>query len=657
MCGISGFLDMERGVDTATLMKMNQIIRHRGPDDEGYAFFSEKQSLMAWGRDTDPAWPRAGTPPVEQVDGAPFFLGLGHRRLSILDLSIQGHQPMTDETGSLFVAFNGEIFNYVELIQELREMGYAFHTTCDTEVLLNAYRAWGEACVTHFNGMWAFALWDSGKHRLFCSRDRLGVKPFHYYHQGNKLVFGSELKQLIQDDTLPRVMDEETLATNLIYGLSDYNERTLIQDMVMLPGGHNLLVEVDVPGRRIASFAVKRYWKLETDYYSQQPERGYAQLVGEEFSRSVRYRRRSDAKVGALLSGGLDSSCIVAEVCRQMKEERRSPADFHTFTSCYRNAPQHDERSYAQLLAQSAGCTEHLVFPEPEDMARDYERLTWHCEGITGFSVLALYKLLDEVNRQGIKVILNGQCGDETMFGYERYYAFYFADLVKRGKLRQALKEFRMASENSRLSKKQLAEYYAYFNFPVVRNRKKQALAKKYLTPKVARTLNYPLLKPLLFPKSLRELQYYELTATQLTHILRFDDRIYMSHSIESRVPFVDYRFIETAAKIPPRYKIKNGYTKSLMREYMDGKMPNEVTWRKNKIGFSAPADQWVKKFPAGYVENLMRDARSAPYFQLDAIGALYRSKPHDPMIASFIAVETFMRLFDVSSPAKEAVQ
>lgn len=649
MCGISGYLDFDQGVNVAVLQRMNNAIRHRGPDDEGYLLINEAGLQAAAGNDTV-AQLKGELPLLAMARYDGCFLGLGHRRLSILDLSPQGHQPMSSAHGRYSVAFNGEIYNYIELRQQLAEMGYVFYTDCDTEVLLRAYEAWGEDCVLHFNGMWAFALWDAQKQTLFCSRDRLGVKPFHYYRKGNHFVFGSELKQLIQDPAVPRVLDEPTLAANLIYGISDYNERTLLKDVVTLPGGCNLTVRLDVPHGCIASFQIRRYWQLNTDYYLQDPPQGYAALIGEEFSRSVRWRLRSDAKIGALLSGGLDSSCIVAEVGAQLAAAGKDPAAFETFTSCYHDAPEHDERHFAQLAAQSAGCSWVPVYPQPVDIAKDFEQLTWHCEGITGFSVLALYKMLDTVAARGVKVVLNGQCGDETMFGYERYYAYYFADLFKRGKWRTLAREFGQASHNSRLTVGQLAAYYAYFNIPAVRNRRREKATAPYLQRRVFEALPYETIAKQIYPGDLRRLQYNELTATQLPHILRFDDRIYMAHAIESRVPFVDYRFVEAAAKIPPNHKIRNGYTKSLMREYIDDKLPQEVTWRTNKIGFSAPTAQWVRGFSQDYLLDLTENARSAPFFRLDKVRELLRTRPNDPVAANFIAIEVFMRKFQATA-------
>ena len=255
MCGISGYLDLDRGVDTDTLRRMTDVIRHRGPDDEGYALIGKEGAAFYRGEDT---LPQLSLPPLEQ-GGSGTFLGLGHRRLSILDLSAAGHQPMALPERDLTLTYNGELYNYLELRAQLEALGHRFRTNCDTEVLLHAYCQWGEDCLDHFNGMWGFALWDGKENKLFCARDRLGAKPLHYYHNANKLLLGSELKQLCQDPTIRRTFNRPYLAANLMYRLGDYDDETLIEGMRALPPGHKLVVQVAPEGDRIVSVTVTPY--------------------------------------------------------------------------------------------------------------------------------------------------------------------------------------------------------------------------------------------------------------------------------------------------------------------------------------------------------------------------------------------------------------
>ena len=645
MCGISGYLDLKNGVSVETLRQMNDVIRHRGPDDEGYALIGACGAFLCGGADTDPS---LNLPPLSNaflVEGG-AFLGLGHRRLSILDLSPSGHQPMYLPAQQLALVYNGEIYNYIELRQELEGLGCRFHSSSDTEVLLQAYCVWGEDCLSHFNGMWSFALWDGRNKKLFCARDRLGAKPFHYWHQGDKLIFGSELKQLCQDNTIPRRFNLSYLSANLMYGLSDYNDQTLVEGMQVLRPGHQMTVQLDNSLSHIANVTVRPYWELKVGEYEPLSPSQWQEKVRDEFSRSVRWRLRSDAPLAALLSGGLDSSCLVTEICSQLDD----PAAFQTFTTSYPGRTDCDEWAFADMVNRRCGCQGHQIFPDPsDDIAGRYKRLIWSIEGFGGPALLGPQILLEEIHRRGFKVILNGQCGDETMLGYERYYTYYFLDLLKQGKVSEFLRSFRLASLHSALTLPQLFAMFFYFNLPIVRDQRQLHRTGQFVRKELLAQRKGAELHPLLYHDSLQHLQKTELTATQLTHIVRFDDRQCMSASIESRIPFMDYRFVELAVQIPPSLKIQNGYTKSIMRELFDARMPKEVTWRTNKMGFGAPVDRWAAAFPEDYLYELLHTAKTAPFFRIDA---LEKAVPHRSdrihSLFAFVQAEEFARCFDV---------
>lgn len=638
MCGISGYLDMASGVDTAVLRRMNDVIRHRGPDDEGYALIGPGGAEFFSGPDT-----LVSLPPLPETAGA--FLGLGHRRLSILDLSESGHQPMCLPERGITVVYNGEIYNFIELRQELEAKGYAFRTACDTEVLLYAYCEWGEDCLSHFNGMWGFALWDGLKRKLFCARDRLGAKPFHYWRQGDKLLFGSELKQLCQDGGVPRHFNRSYLAANLMYRLSDYNEQTLIEGMRVLKPGHKLIVRLSADLRHIESIKAAPYWELKTGCRRDVSPREWKERVAAEFARSCRWRLRSDAPLAALLSGGLDSSCMVTELCGQMPD----PAALETFTTSYLGHAECDEWNFADMVNQACGCRGHLITPDLSNgIEKRYETLIWHLEGNCGLDHMGGKYLMDELHRRGFKVVLNGQCGDETMFGYERYYAYYFLDLLKKGHPAKMLREYLLASKHSAMSAARLLGMFAYFNIPAIRRKRQLRRVSAFVRRELLESRNREELHRLMYPHSLQDLQKTELTATQLTHIVRYDDRMYMSASIESRIPFMDYRFVELSAQIPPELKIKNGYTKNIMREVFDSRMPKAVTWRTNKMGFGAPVDLWRKQFSQEYLSDRIHNAKSRNYFQIDKLSQLVSQRPDAQEIFDFLLVEEFARLFGV---------
>lgn len=643
MCGISGYLDLKNGVSIETLRRMNDVIRHRGPDDEGYSLIGAEEIFLYAGPDTDPS---LALPLLSSSVEGSAFLGLGHRRLSILDLSPSGHQPMYLPAQQLALVYNGEIYNYIELRQELEGLGCHFHTSCDTEVLLQAYCVWGEECLSHFNGMWSFALWDGRANKLFCARDRLGAKPFHYWYQGDKLIFGSELKQLCQDNTIPRRFNCSYLSANLMYGVTDYNDQTLVEGMQVLKPGCQLTVQIDSSRTRITDVTVRPYWELNIGEYVPLSSAQWQEIVREEFSRSVRWRLRSDAPLTALLSGGLDSSCLVTEICSQLDD----PAALHTFTTSYPGRDDCDEWKFADMVNHHCGCTGHQIIPNPTDrIEQRFSDVVWHAEGFGNLSTLGAKAVFDEISRRGFKVILNGQCGDETMFGYERYYAYYFLDLLKRGKVIDFLREFRLASCHSILTMPQLLSMFFYFNFPVVRDQRQLHRSGSYIRRELLAQREKAELRALLYHDSLQHLQKTELTTTQLTNIVRFDDRISMSSSVETRIPFMDYRFVELSTRIPPQQKFENGYTKSIMRHLYDARMPKEVTWRINKMGFSAPVDRWAAAFSEDYLYDLLHTAKTAPYFQIDALEKLVPHRAeHVRALFEFVQAEEFARRFDV---------
>lgn len=644
MCGITGYLDTEAGVCVDVLKRMNDVIRHRGPDDEGYVLIGSSGQSAYSGPDTVPS---LRLPPLELSDGTSAFLGMGHRRLSILDLTESGHQPMCLSDRDLSIVYNGEIYNFIELRSELLSLGYEFRTSCDTEVLLAAYCEWGEDCLSHFNGMWGFALWDGRENKLFCARDRLGAKPLHYWHSGNRFVFGSELKQLCQPGAIPsRRFDYSYLAANLIYHISDFNDQTLVDGVHSLQPGHKLVVHLSDDRSKILSVAVSPYWELSVNYdHSVSPEEWYRQ-VAEEFSRSCQWRLRSDAPLAALLSGGLDSSCMVTELCGHLPD----PAALQTFTTSYPGRADCDEWAFADMVNQSCGCQGHQIVPDPCDgIEKRFENVIWHCEGFSGLSLLGPKYLLDHIHDLGYKVVLNGQCGDETMLGYERYYTFFFSELIKQRQIKKLWQEYQLAGRNSKLSLRTLTQMMAYFNLPVIRDTRQIRRAGRFVSQDVLARRNTEELHRLLYPKTMEQLQKIELTATQLTHIVRYDDRLYMSASVESRIPFMDYRFVELASRIPSTMKIKDGYTKHIMRVIFDSRLPKEVTWRTNKMGFGAPTDRWAAAFSRDYLMAQLDSAKTTPYFNIDFLKRTVVSSPTDASIFEFLQTEQFARQFDVS--------
>lgn len=641
MCGICGWIELKNKVEPKLLAAMNNIARYRGPDDEGYFLLGKGKGTFLSGEDT--CQMRNILPPVTGFSGH-AFLGMAHRRLSIIDLSEAGHQPMAVKNAQVCMTYNGEIYNYIELREELQKRGCVFYTNTDTEVLLHAYLTWGENCVEHFIGMWAFAIWDGRRHCLFCSRDRLGAKPFYYYRDSDRFLFASEMKQLCQNPCVVKKLDQNVFVTQVMWGLSDYSEDTMIQDIKELRGGHNLLIQLDPEDKTIESCRISPYWDVCMKNRNDSEEDVFGTLKS-----AIHLRMRSDVPIGVMLSGGVDSSCITAEVTEHFKEKGIAPSLLHTYTSCYRNFAEGDETYFAQKVNEYCGSSQNFIYPETENPFEEFQNMVWHYEGIVPFSTLGSFLLLKEVAKSGRKVLLNGQGADETMFGYERYYVWYLRDLLRAGHVKTAFAAYKKAVLHSKLSIRELFYYFLYFNIKSVRKTYIRKRMYPYITKRVKRNFSHNKdVYRYLFFDSMKEMQYRQIRNGQLTHILRMDDRSYMAYSMESRVPFIDHRYMERAVNIPPAAKIEDGYTKYLLRRAYENKLPREVVWRTNKMGWPSPAKKWVENFDKNEVEDYFKNSRLKTYFNTNKLWKLYVTKPESIQISTFLSAECLVRKLEI---------
>ncbi len=644
MCGICGWLSTERKIEVAIIKNMNNIARHRGPDDEGYAFISDQGIELFCGQDS-----RGSTLPLvskERLNN--IFLAFGHRRLSILDLSVKGHQPMCSADNQFCITFNGEIYNFVELRQELISKGYVFYSDSDTEVLLASYQEWGEDCVAHFNGMWGFAIWDAMQHKLFCSRDRLGAKPFYYYWDGKNFLFSSEIKQICQNPIVPRKMNASLLATEIFWRISDFSEESWLQDVNQLQGGQNLVLELPFSDEVVgANCRIYSYWDIDV---AKEKDKASIDRAMQIYRDAVRIRTRSDVPVGVMLSGGLDSSTLVAEVSEYFQALGRNSSEIQTFTSCWKDFHEGDEREFAHLVNEHCGTTENLIYPDAQDTLSAWEKMIWHQEGTAGIGALGSFLMLREIQKTGVKVLLNGQGADESMFGYERYYAWYLKDILYKQGMGAFFQAWNLAAKNSKLSHVELLEYMVYFLCYSVRKTRNEWRMAKYASPLLGKLFREnDSIRRFISLRNMTEMQYNELRRTQLTWILHLDDRLYMAFSMESRVPFIDYRYIEEAVRIPEDMKIIDGYTKYPIRKFIDGRLPDSVVWRRNKMGWPSPWKRWIDCFDKQRIGIMLKEPRSAKYFNIPAVRKLWEQDPYHSAMVQFLNVEIFMRLFDAA--------
>lgn len=412
MCGIAGIINAKGKLSKDKLQEMCKAIRHRGPDDEGYFLFSQSQGeLYAFGEDTF-GLSRKGLKDIKSISLDDISVGFGHRRLSIVDISEFGHQPMSIE--GITISYNGEIFNYEEIRKVLIDAGYQFQTNGDTEVIIKSYMHWGEDCVNHFNGMWAFAIFDQAKKKVFCSRDRFGIKPFYYYHTEEEIVFGSEIKQILATG-VEAYVNEAILFTHLVYKLEDHCRETFFENIFALEPGHSMIIQWD-PAIKVLHY---RYWELrKDDRYRSLTFEESAKMIGKKLEDSIRLRLSAEVEVGSCLSGGLDSSSIVSLVCRMLSSNEVS--QFKTFSACYDGHHEVDERFFSRKIVEDTGCKNFEVKPSGEKIISDFEKLVWHQdEPCGGLSIIASWCVMERASKEGVKVLLDGQGGDETLLGYE----------------------------------------------------------------------------------------------------------------------------------------------------------------------------------------------------------------------------------------------
>jgi asparagine synthase (glutamine-hydrolysing) len=572
MCGIAGIIAID-GFDPQTLVTMTHLVKHRGPDGFGFACDMPQNVGALEIFHNDNIVSRHVRPVV----------GLGNRRLAILDLSPSGNMPMVIQDGALCVTYNGEIYNYRELRAELESLGHSFRSGSDTEVLLHSYAQWAEECVEHFNGMWSFALWDRKRQRLFCSRDRFGVKPFYYAFDGRTFYFGSELKQLIYGAKLPRIANARVVYHFLEQFLFDYSDGTFFENIQQLRGGHSLTLDLQETLR----LKVWRHWELQIqpDAAKDRTESDVCDEFRELWENAVRIRLRSDVPVGSTLSGGIDSSSVICQA------RKLAPAQtFHTFSSCIEEKNL-DERPFISAVAKAIGSSGHLVYPKANSFWQRADQISYHQdEPIQSGAVFAQWSVMEAAREHGVPVLLGGQGGDETLCGYQKYRYFYLWQLLRHGNP-QLLREGFLSLRNGTQSSWTLTDASRYFpapfrtSFSVADRVCASTFRDDFATQRI----------PIGASSSISERQKLDLTLTSIPSLLHLEDRNSMAHSIETRLPFLDYKLVEFAVNCPASLKLKDGWSKWILRNVMKGAMPDEVRLRKSKLGFDVPQTSWMR--------------------------------------------------------------
>lgn len=577
MCGIfgiSGRFDITRARESLNLLS------HRGPDEWG-EYISENADLY-----------------------------LGHRRLSIIDLA-SGRQPIYNEDKSLVIVFNGCIYNYPEIALDLRQKGHKFYTGSDTEVILHAYEQWGADCVHRFNGMWAFVIYDSRRNLLFCSRDRLGVKPFYYYLTGENFAFASEIKAILKVRDKRPELDNEALSDYLTFQMSLTN-KTLFKDILRLEAGHNLIYEIG--SKRLS---VKRYWDLQFEIEEFRDEEHIIDHLKWLLQDAVRIRIRSDVPVGAHLSGGIDSSTIVALARFSLKD-----STFCTFTGAFDEGREFNETEYARLVSSTFNTEYHEILLSPKDFADNIKKIIYYMDEPTAGPGLFPQYFVSKLASQKVKVVLGGQGGDEIFLGYARYLVAYLEECLKGAIYNTAENAEYVATLKTIIPNLKFLENY----LPMLKTFFKEGLfdsqSKRYfrlmnrfveMEDFLSRDLNISLEEATarfeaIFTSSpaksfINRIQYFDLKY-HLQSLLQVEDRTSMAWGLESRVPFLDYRVVEQICSTRPVIKFKDGEPKYLLKRAVKNLLPGQILNRKDKMGFPVPLNLWAR----GYLREFFSD-------------------------------------------------
>jgi asparagine synthase (glutamine-hydrolysing) len=572
MCGICGIYhyDRQRVVESRRIENMKHSLKHRGPDDSGELYQGN--------------------------------LALGHQRLSIIDLLPSGHQPMTEASKRYWIVFNGEIYNYIELREQLIDQGFSFRSQSDTEVILLLFIKYGKECVQYLNGMFSFVIWDAEERTLFAARDRLGIKPFYYAIEQNSFVFASEIKALFASGLIEPELNNDGIKDYLTFQFC-LDNKTMFKGVQKLLPGHYLWIGSD------GKVSITQYWNLDFSVDIDHSETYFENQLKELLQDSVRIQLRADVPVGSHLSGGLDSSSIACLASSILG----SP--IHTFSGGFREGPQYDETAYARLVAQKSNSIHHEIFPTKEDFVSTLPDIMYAMDEPAAGPGLFPQALVSRLASQNVKVVLGGQGADELFGGYTRYLIAYLEECIRGGingtqedqkyivTLDSILPNLQQLNGYQPLLKyfwkedlfeNQDARYFRLINhgrdmLPFINQ---DAVQSNQYDPfaSYCEIFNQGNLK-----SYLNKMTRFD-TLTLLPALLQVEDRTSMMVSLESRVPILDHRIVELAAQMPPMIKYKGARSKYIFRKVVENIVPTEVFNRKDKMGFPVPLTEWYSQ-------------------------------------------------------------
>ena len=625
---------------------MCDVLAHRGPDDEGMVFLRGNRSVE-----------------VKENDRLPlsngFQIGLGHRRLSVIDLTEAGHQPMCNEDGSIWIVYNGEIYNFQHLREDLEKNGHLFRSKSDTEVILHAYEEWGTECLKRLRGMFAFAIWDSKQKQLFLARDRLGKKPLVYYSQNGRFIFASEIKAILQDSDVERKVNISALHHYLSYQYVPSPD-TIFEGIKKLPPAHYLLYNRD------GNLKIERYWKLNfnSSHKTHTDLQELEDRIRTELEESVKLRMISDVPLGAFLSGGVDSSLIVGIMAKLTGNPVK------TFSIGFEER-EFDELSYARIISERFG-TEHHEFIVKPNAIEILPKLVWHYnEPFADSSAIPTYYVAN-LTKDFVKVVLTGDAGDENFAGYPRYLRSRWVasftkvpEKLRKDLLPNFIRAFcifrwrertlnRLADFIESLSAGQATNYSEQIK--IFNAKEKEDIYTEDFRKKVEKInpLDFLLKK---FEESgtedlLEQLLYVDMNSYLPEDLLVKMDMATMANSLEARVPFLDHKFMEFVAGIPSQLKLKGSKTKFILKAAFKDFLPDAI-FKRRKMGFGVPISRWFRNELKNYIYEILLDHKTLNrgYFKREGIERLLNDHialryDHSAKIWALLFLEIWFRVF-----------
>jgi len=610
MCGISGLANFDNPVSLAGYYSAHLRLRHRGRDDEGFWAIRGDTSQFFGGDDTNPIIKKS-LPHIKTAKAANVVLG--HRRLSIIDLSPGGHQPMSDSSGRYTITYNGEIFNYLELRNELQLLGHNFIGDSDTEVFLAALNQWGTDSFTRLNGMWAAAIYDHQKQQLILTRDRFGIKPLYYVIANNTLFFASETKFLHSFVTSLQ-MNERRVMEYIARSLTDHHAETVFEGIYQIRPAHYATFN---------SFGLHHqcYWQPPSQENQLTLDSAIEQLSS-LLTSSIKLRLRSDVPIGSLLSGGLDSTTIVCLV-HQLLGQQHPDNSFDFFSAVFKEEA-FSERKYIEDTVAQTNMPIHWIYPNPDELTEKIPKLLYHQEfPFRSLAVYSQWEIMRSVAQTPIKVLLNGQGSDEIFGGYTAHYNALIAEYARRLRLGRAWQEVRSFSRSRNISLMQvlvlsLWELVKTSPFNRLANQRPVAYFNRGYRPVHTAPQQADVF---------REALIRNLTFSALPEYLRYEDRNSMAFTLESRLPFMDYRLVEWAMSLPAELKIKGTSSKRVLREMARPIIPDSVSTRTDKMGFVSPQEEWQRHTLKPMLDSVFNQDLQAifPFLDGTRVQSMYR--------------------------------